>query len=54
MDRPLKPGECIDDLECDALHTEDVEDLMRRVAVLEAKRAAEQAIVDLRYRASLN
>jgi hypothetical protein len=42
MDRPLKPGEWIDDLEWDALHTkEDVEDLFERVAVLKTKRKAE-------------
>ena len=50
MDRPLKPGEWINDLEWDALHTkEDVEDVMRRVAVLKAKRKAEAI-----RRASLN
>jgi hypothetical protein len=42
MDRPLKPGEWIDDLEWDALHTEeDVEDVMRRVEEIKARLLAE-------------
>jgi len=42
MDRPLKPGEWIDDLEWDALHSkEDVEDVMRRVEEIKVRLRAE-------------
>jgi len=42
MDRPLKPGEWIDDLEWDALHTkEDVEEVFEMVREKEAKLRAE-------------
>lgn len=42
MDRPLKPGEWIDDLEWDPLHTvADGEDLFRLVEEKKAKRLAE-------------
>jgi len=37
-DKPLLPGQWIDDLEWDALHTEaDVEDVMGRVKLLKAR-----------------
>jgi len=50
MDKPLKPGEWIDDLEWDALHTkEDVEELFRMVDEKKAK-LREEAI----RKASLN
>jgi hypothetical protein len=40
-DKPLLPGQWIDDLPEPLETLEDVEDLMRRVDVLEAKRKAE-------------
>jgi hypothetical protein len=42
MDRPLKPGEWLADLEGDPLHTvADVEDLFRIMEEKKAKRLAE-------------
>ena len=50
MEEPLKPGEWIDDLEWDALHTkEDVEELFEMVREKKAK-LREEAIL----KASLN